>query len=69
MIANVYAALGDFDKFFLFANRAFKEKTLVFEELRLIDEWIRPPRARKIRDDARFSELFKRAGLKLDADR
>jgi|SRR2546422_1215810 len=66
MIASVYAALGDFDEFFVFANRAFNEKTLSFIDLRLIDRWI--PGARKIREDPRFSELFSKAGLKLEAD-
>ena len=66
MIANVYAALGDVDEFFVFANRAFKEKTLSFIDLRLIDRWI--PGTRRIRDDPRFSELFSKAGLKLESD-
>ena len=66
MLYVAYAALGDVDNFFLFANRAFEEKTLAFIDLRLIDRWI--PSAHKIRDDHRFSELFSKAGLKLDAD-
>src|SRR2546427_4881135 len=66
MIANVYATLGDVDEFFVFANRAFKEKTLSFIDLRLIDRWI--PGTRRIRDDPRFSELFSKAGLKLESD-
>jgi TolB-like protein/Tfp pilus assembly protein PilF len=66
MIAGVYAALGDFDEFFVYANRAFKEQTLSFIDLRLIDKWILG--ARKIRDDPRFFELFSRAGLRLEAD-
>ena len=66
MIANVYAALGDVDEFFVFANRAFKEQTLSFIDLRLIDRWI--PAARKIREDPRFNELFSKAGLKVEAD-
>src|SRR2546427_7536701 len=66
MIANVYAALGDVDECFVFANRAFKEKTLSFIDLRLIDRWI--PGTRRIRDDPRFSELFSKAGLKLESD-
>ena len=66
MIYLAYAALGDVDEFFVFANRAFAEKTLSFIDLRLIDRWI--PSARKIRDDPRFSELFSKAGLKVEAD-
>jgi hypothetical protein len=60
------AALGDIDKFFVFADRAFKEKTLSFIDLRLVDRWM--PWTRKIREDPRFSELFSKAGLKLEAD-
>ncbi len=66
MIANVYAALGEADEFFAYTNRAFKEQTLSFIDIRLIDRWI--PGARKIREDPRFSELFSRAGLKVEAD-
>jgi hypothetical protein len=65
-ISYVYAGLGEADEFFTFANRAFKEKTLSFGDIRLIDRVI--PGTRKIRDDPRFSELFNRAGLKLEAD-
>jgi hypothetical protein len=65
-ISYVYAGLGEADEFFTFANRAFKEKTLTFGDIRLIDRVI--PGRRKIRDDPRFSELFNRAGLKLEAD-
>jgi len=65
-IAYVYAGLGEVDEFFAFANRAFKEKTLSFSEIRLIDRVI--PGTRKIRDDPRFAELFSKAGLKLEAD-
>ncbi len=66
MIYVAHAALGDVDEFFVFANRAFEEKTLAFIDLRLIDRWI--PSARKIREDPRFSELFSKAGLKMEAD-
>jgi adenylate cyclase len=66
LIAGVYAALGDSDEFFTFANRAFNEKTLTFIDVRLIDKWI--PNARKIREDPRFGELFKKARLQLDSD-
>ena len=65
-IAYVYAALGEIDDFFVFANRAFKEKTLNFGDFRLIDRII--PGTRKIRDDPRFSELFRKANLELQAD-
>jgi TolB-like protein/Flp pilus assembly protein TadD len=66
MIALAYAALGDPDEFFVFANRAFKEKSLSFIDMRLIDKWM--PWASKIHEDPRFSELFSRAGLRLEAD-
>src|SRR5713101_2851043 len=66
MLYIVYAALGDFDEFFVFANRAFKERSLSFIDLRLIDRWM--PWARKVREDPRFSELFGKAGLKMEAD-
>jgi FimV-like protein len=65
-IAYVYAGLGEVDEFFVFANRAFKEKTLSFSEIRLIDRVI--PGTRKIGDDPRFAELFSKAGLKPEAD-
>lgn len=65
-IAYVYAALGDADQFFTFANRAFQEKNLVFGDLRLIDRFI--PGTRKIHDDPRLAELFKRVNLDLQAD-
>ena len=61
LIAYAYAGLGEMDEFFTWANRAFKEKTMNFGRLRLIDKEI--PAMRNIRQDPRFVELFKKAGL------
>jgi TolB-like protein/Tfp pilus assembly protein PilF len=65
-IAHAYAALGDLDQFFVFANRAYKEKDLDFGLLRLIDRWV--PNGRKILGDPRFAELFKKANLQVQRD-
>ncbi len=59
MIAH--AGLGEVDEFFTWARRAIEEKALNFGRLRLIDREILA--MRNIRQDPRFIELFKKAGL------
>jgi adenylate cyclase len=60
-IAVAHAGLGDWDEFFTWANRASDEKSWHLGRLRLSDLEI--PALRNIRQDHRFVELFKKAGL------
>ena len=57
-----YAGLGEVNEFFTWARRAIEEKDISFGHLRLIDREI--PGTGSIRQDPRFTELFKKAGLK-----
>lgn len=54
-IATVYAALGDRDSAFYWLNRAYAERNVA---LLKVDPFLDP-----LRDDRRFRELLKRAGL------
>jgi adenylate cyclase len=65
-IACVYAALGDGNEFFAYANRAFEKKKLDFGILRLMLRWV--PGGRKILGDPRLSELFRRVDLNVQTD-
>ncbi len=57
-----YAGLGEVNEFFIWARRAIEEKEgVIFGRLRLINKEI--PAIRNIRQDPRFIELFKKAGL------
>ena len=60
-IAVAYAGLGDWDQFFIWANRASEEKSWHFGRLRLSDPEI--PAMRNMHKDPRFIELFKKVGL------
>ena len=56
-----YAGIGEVNEFFIWARHAIEEKALSFGHLRLIDREI--PGSGSIRQDPRFIELFKKAGL------
>ena len=60
-IAIAYATLGEENEFLKWAHKAIEEKDLNLGRLRLIDREI--PAMRNIRQDPRFIELFKKAGL------
>ena len=60
-IAVAHAGLGQLDEFFTWADLAAKDKLWEFGRLRLIETEI--PAVRGIRQDPRFIELFKKAGL------
>ena len=59
-IATVYEALGDFDNTFLWLNRYVEDGGGIHDWL----IWINlDPRWKRIRSDARFTELIKKAGV------
>jgi tetratricopeptide (TPR) repeat protein len=60
-ITIAHAGLGDVDEFFIWARRAIEDKALNFGRLRLLDREI--PAMPNIRQDPRFIELFRKAGL------
>ncbi len=60
-IAVANAGLSEADEFFTWARRASEERIWDYGRLRLIDKEI--PTAGNIRQDPRFIELFKKAGL------
>ncbi len=62
-ISYAYAALGELDEFFAWSERAIKEKDFNFGDVRLIDKVI--PAMHSIRNDPRFSQLFKKANLEM----
>jgi TolB-like protein/Tfp pilus assembly protein PilF len=56
-----HAGLGDANEFFVWARRAIEEKVMSLGHLRLIDREV--PGTGSIRQDPRFTDLFKKVGL------
>ena len=56
-IASCYAVLGDRDEFFSWIDRAIPTRTITMSNLRYL------PFYDKVRDDPRFTEIFKKLGL------